>query len=426
MSVVTKDRLSPSEGAESVASRLDRVLATTTAGLFLLLGPVVAALPRAMPVWLILATLIVGARLIRRHGPRGLLPSRGIGTGIALAFIALAVVGATWSVSERAAATVAEVGYVALGALVVGRFMTTVDVGEISRIARLFLIGMATGFAIWIFDLAFEHPVHHWLDKIPADESLIKSNVPKRTAGALALLIWPFLALAFREKRFRVPAVVLCLVLLASTEVVSSRSALVGSLVGAGVLAASLYRPTPTRRGLVVALTAIFLGVVPITHILINDTNLMSDERLFSSARHRIEIWGRAATRVPDAPLLGHGIDAARTMPPRAGETSRFDTLTDHLFPLHPHNAFLEIWLELGALGVALAIGLIFSLSAAIGRLPPRLIPFATAQLAAASVLGGVAYGVWQAWWMSSFLAGALMTVAAARVFAEDETSSSS
>jgi len=260
MIVVSEDRGSPTGGAEGVVPRLDRVLATATAGLFLLLGPVVAALPRAMPVWQILTTLIVGARLIRRDGPRGIRPSRGIGTGLTLAFLALVVVGATWSVSERAAATTAEVGYVALGALVIGRFMTTADVGEISRITRLFLIGMGIGFAIWVFDLAFDHPVHRWLDKIPADESVITSNVPKRTAGALSLLIWPLLALAFRERRLRVPAVVLYLILLASTEVVGGRSALFGLLVGAGVLAASLYRPTATRRGLVIALTAVFLG----------------------------------------------------------------------------------------------------------------------------------------------------------------------
>jgi len=421
---VTADRASPSGNVRNDASGFGRVLTTATSGLFLLLGPVVVAVPRAMPVWLILTTLIVGARLIRRDGFRCLLPSRGIGTGLGLAFLALVAVGATWSVSERAAATAAEVGYVALGALVIGRFMTTAEMAEMTRIARLFLIGMGIGFAIWVFDLAFDHPVHHWLDKIPADESLIKSNVPKRTVGALSLLIWPFLALAFRERRLRVPAVLVYLILLASTEVVSGRSALVGLLVGAGVLAASLVHPTLTRRGLVIALTAIFLGVVPITHVLINDTNLMSDERLFSSARHRIEIWGRAAGRVPDTLFLGRGIDAARSMSPDAGETSRFDTLTDHLFPLHPHNAFLEVWLELGALGVVLAIGLIFRLSASIGRLPSRLIPFATAQLAAASVLGGVAYGIWQAWWMSSFLAGALMIVAAARVVTDDDESS--
>jgi len=413
---VTKNRVSPTGGAEIAVPCLDRALTTATAGLFLLLGPLVAASPRAMPVWLISTTLIVGARLIRRDGFRGLLPPRGIGTGFTLAFLALVIVGATWSVSERAAATAAEIGYVALGASVIGRFMTTVEVEEIHRITRLFLIGMGIGFAIWVFDLTFDHPVHRRLDKIPVDEQVLKSNIPKRTAGALSLLIWPLLALAFRERRLRAPAIVLYLVLLASTEVVSGRSALFGLLAGAGVLAAGLYRPTLTRRGLTIALTAAFLGMLPVTHVLINHTDLMSEERLFSSARHRIEIWGRAANRVPDAPLLGHGIDAARTMPPRAGETSRFDTLTDHLFPLHPHNAFLEVWLELGALGVALSLGLIFRLSAAIGRLPPRLIPFATAQLAAASVLGGVAYGIWQAWWMSSFLAGALMIVAASRL----------
>lgn len=398
-----------------IAARVDPALVRATQGLFLLLGPVVAATPRAMPVWLIATTLVAGARLIRRGGPGALLPARGIETALAAAFLILVAVGASWSVSARAAATAAEVGYVALGVLVVGRLLRTAQAEEIDRINRSFLVGVGIGFAIWVFDLAFDHPVHRLLDRIPDDESLIKSNVPKRTAGALTLLIWPLLALMFRAPRLRAPAILLYLVLLASTEVVSGRSALVGLVIGATVLAAGLLRPIATRRGLTIAIIAILVGVVPATHLLVTRTNLMTDERLFSSARHRIEIWERAAARVPDAPFLGHGIDAARTMPPRGDETSRFDELTDHLFPLHPHNAFLEVWLELGALGVVLAVGLILRLSRAIGRLPGRMPAVATGQLAAALVLGGVAYGFWQAWWMSSFAAAGLMTLAAAR-----------
>jgi len=144
-------------------------------------------------------------------------------------------------------------------------------------------------------------------------------------------------------------------------------------------------------------------------------SDVVEDERIFSSARHRIEIWGRAASRVPDAPILGHGIDAAREMPPRPGESSRFEVLKDHLFSLHPHNAFLELWLEAGVVGVALALGLLFWLFSAIGRAPPNVEPFLIAQLATGVMMANTAYGIWQAWWMCSFLAGALISATAER-----------
>jgi O-antigen ligase len=55
----------------------------------------------------------------------------------------------------------------------------------------------------------------------------------------------------------------------------------------------------------------------------------------------RLNIWTFAADHVQSHPFRGWGLDASRTFGPA--------------IPLHTHNAQLQLWLELGAIGAALA-----------------------------------------------------------------------
>ena len=69
------------------------------------------------------------------------------------------------------------------------------------------------------------------------------------------------------------------------------------------------------------------------------------------SAGHRLMIWSFVGDRIAERPLAGWGLDASRVLPGgrdpiRPGET---------WLPLHPHNAPLQFWLELGVPGAALA-----------------------------------------------------------------------
>ena len=56
----------------------------------------------------------------------------------------------------------------------------------------------------------------------------------------------------------------------------------------------------------------------------------------------RAGIWRFVSGEVLSHPLIGWGMDASRMWP--------------NLIPLHPHNAALQVWLELGAVGAAIVI----------------------------------------------------------------------
>lgn len=112
----------------------------------------------------------------------------------------------------------------------------------------------------------------------------------------------------------------------------------------------------------------------------------------------RIDVWRFVGTLIPHHPLVGWGLDASRAWP-------------DHV-PMHPHDAALQLWLETGAVGVALTIALWTWLFLAIARLAREdrtMSAGAAATAAVYLVIGAVSFGVWQEWWLA---AGALALTA--------------
>jgi O-antigen ligase len=71
------------------------------------------------------------------------------------------------------------------------------------------------------------------------------------------------------------------------------------------------------------------------------------------------------------------------------------------LLPLHPHNAALQIWLELGLVGAIAAAAAMLALGRRIrGDRATRAALAGT--LLAACTVGSVGYGIWQGWWMGA------------------------
>ena len=138
------------------------------------------------------------------------------------------------------------------------------------------------------------------------------------------------------------------------------------------------------------------------------------------SALHRIYIWNFVTGRIADKPLLGWGLDAARRMPGGQDTVTlgegcpNVTSFVGQKLPLHPHNAILQTWLELGAPGIVVGFG---ALIVTLGRIYAGRRRAAAAVLVAASVAGTlvalVSYGVWQEWFLSALmLAAGVMALA--------------
>lgn len=113
----------------------------------------------------------------------------------------------------------------------------------------------------------------------------------------------------------------------------------------------------------------------------------------------RLQIWDYAAARVAEKPLMGWGLDAARTFeaPQQLGD------LTYPAIPLHPHSVSLQIWLELGAIGAGLFAAAIAAVGVAVARnLGGDRIAAAVAcaGMAAIGSVWNLSYGAWQEWFL--------------------------
>ncbi len=80
--------------------------------------------------------------------------------------------------------------------------------------------------------------------------------------------------------------------------------------------------------------------------------------------------------------------------------------------PLHPHNAPLQIWLELGGAGAVLMAALLGFLAINCNG-PPLRRTVLGATLITAVVIASLSYGMWQGWWFAALWLLAAMAVAA-------------
>ena len=128
------------------------------------------------------------------------------------------------------------------------------------------------------------------------------------------------------------------------------------------------------------------------------------------SLGHRYYIWKFAVSKAMERPWLGWGFDTSRSVP-GGHETI---AIGKELMPLHPHNASLQLWLELGLPGLLMWAGLYWFLSRI--RLPDEIPEGARASVQKAANLvlpltlisvfasSNTSYGIWQSWWFATLL----------------------
>ncbi len=121
------------------------------------------------------------------------------------------------------------------------------------------------------------------------------------------------------------------------------------------------------------------------------------------SIYHRQSIWQFVAERISEHPLLGWGLDASRSIPGgHALVSGRADY--SEVLPLHPHNAVLQIWLELGAVGAVAFVVLMLAVPVSLRKsgFTPLLTATFFASFMAYMSFGQLSFGIWQNWWLAT------------------------
>ena len=180
-------------------------------------------------------------------------------------------------------------------------------------------------------------------------------------------------------------------------------AAVLALVFSVGMIGVSLLPRTLWRREIITALLAVML-VAP---AVMGQTTARQDipaalpHGLENPISTRLGIWQYSFEKAMESPLMGKGLDASRHIAPdpdAVWEDRR------HV-RLHPHNAALQIFLELGLVGFVFFAALIFHLGWQISsHTDPRQRALLMATLVSTLTIASSSYGVWQSWWMATLV----------------------
>ncbi len=237
----------------------------------------------------------------------------------------------------------------------------------------------------------------------------IDPSIVNRSLVSLAIFIWPALYMTAIATNTRYFSVGLYLIVLLACFLSGSQTAQLQMVLSTVAFLASLVSDRHARRLLLVAWVSACALVVPLMTGLhglrLHKSNLVTVYGEGFSPAARIAIGHQYATRVIEAPFLGHGAAVSREL--------KNSSTSDHKMPAHPHNAYLQLWFELGAVGIGLFMGFGLSMINMIIALPSSLHRFAYAQFASAAVLLAPSYGFWQPWQTGMICLSVILMVAA-------------
>jgi exopolysaccharide production protein ExoQ len=234
-------------------------------------------------------------------------------------------------------------------------------------------------------ELALGGPLLHRVKG--ADAAISEYN---RGISYLVMLAIPVAAYLWNKKN--IPQIFLFIAILLYpvifTESRATKMAFVGSIIA---IIVAYFLPVIMRWFLTLLSCALFLLPFGVTDIFLRHPNWV--EHLPESWKYRVEIWDYMSYRIFDRPLWGWGFGSSYKLPFQAPHANLYHYVTATVG--HPHDAFIQLWVELGIAGVlAGLLCFLFVLNKSY-TLPRAIAPFAMGAWVAALCISLVAYNFW-------------------------------
>jgi len=352
--------------------------------------PLLVIAPRGVAVLISVAGLCAAGLVLSTAGPK---PRPALATPTALlgCLLLWGTASATWSVDWLRSLIVAArmAGLFASGLALV---WAADSIRAPRRLTFVLLGSLVLAVALAVADLAT-----HGAVGAPFTDRAYQPAGLNRAAVSFAIMLLPLTAVLAGGSAvwalLLATATVAAIFMLAGT---TAKAALVAGLP-MGVL---LYYARTRAARAAALVSALIIITAPLTFARVGSLEALTEtaDAVKLSAGHRLWIWSFVGNRIAERPLAGWGLDASRSIPGgkdpiRPGET---------WLPLHPHNAPLQLWLELGVPGAAvfaLIVGYLWH-ALAVAPWSQMFAAAAGASLATALIACGAAYGIWQEWWL--------------------------
>ncbi|MCE3233479.1 MAG: putative polysaccharide polymerase [Rickettsiaceae bacterium] len=214
--------------------------------------------------------------------------------------------------------------------------------------------------------------------------------------------------MAQRTKANYKAALILFIAVLATIARLESFSSTLGYLAGGLVFPLVYFKQEKIIKAFAV-LAVVFVFAIPTAAKIMDAHKMVGSVPVIAGAASdfRLYIWDYAAEQAYKKPIFGWGMNSTKSYPVQESDYVQGGR---NPLPLHPHNNTLQIWLELGAVGLVIfAAFLYFALIRIPQVMQDKLVMASGAALFANYfVIGQTAYGIWQNWW----IAGGILALA--------------
>ncbi|MEK9899734.1 MAG: O-antigen ligase family protein [Rhodospirillaceae bacterium] len=377
------------------------------------------------PLWLTIIAALATLAAMVAHGARGAWPrTQRTLTLLMAALVVWGAASASWSLGpDRSISQAFELLLFAAGTTVLVSLASGIDPAGRRQIERFLMIGFGVGLLFVMFELLTSGFVHSALNGFYVSEGIEFSRAMNlfhlnRGASVITLMIWVTVIPVWR--RFGgIPAVALVLVSAYAVSALQPGAPFLAIVAGAGVFVLGWYLPRLVMAILLVAIVGTLLMVPFLNALEPVLTGFLYGSGLSEfSLHHRMAIWQFASEHTVARPLAGWGLDSSRLI--GEGQLVTVDDAPNvgfrdvDVLPLHPHNALLQAWLELGVVGAVILAGLFATVLLAIARYVPGRLERGAAYAAftAAFLTAQLSFGIWQGWWISTLALVAVLIIA--------------
>jgi O-antigen ligase len=376
------------------------------------------------PLWLTIIAGMAALAAILEHARRDEWPHlHHVLTGLLVALILWAAATSFWSIiPNRSASQAFELFLFAAGLTILLSTALNLDAPGRESLETFLMVGFAIGLLFVLSELATSGFVHAALSGILATDNTDLTRAKNlfnlnRVSSVMSIAVWVAVIPVWRRFGW-IGAAVLVPVTGFAISQLQPGSPFLAIVAGAAIFAIAWFAP---RVAMTMLLIAVAVGLLMIPFIpelqplladMIRDLGLSE-----FSLHHRMEIWQFASEHSLARPFAGWGLDSSRLI--GVGQVTIVDDAPNvgfrnvDVLPLHPHNALLQAWLELGVVGALILAALFASVVLAIRRHVRGHLERAAAYalFVAAFINAELSFGIWQGWWIScNALAAILLT----------------
>ena len=328
-------------------------------------------------------------------------------TLVAVLFVLWLWLGWTWSIApaRTASGALQMTALFIAGIVVLGLSQSLAS--SSTPILRTTLAAAVIGPILLGADLLSGHPILSMVMG-PQRADVVYYEKLARGLAQLSVLIWPLLAFGWQSGRKSwALAAGGVLALLLGWQIQNNVAVTISFAFGLLVSAVALAAPRLAAGVLAVLVSAAAIAT-PFVIQGVGRSLMEFADRIKPSARHRLEIWDYLTARALERPISGWGWQTAQLLPVTDEEKAHYKYFWANGIP-HPHDFWVQLWVETGIPGVLLGFAFMLIVLRRISRLPQDTRPFGLAAFATAFMLSLPSFNLSTDSWWCALMATAML-----------------